>query len=262
MGAQNLRTQSPCNSFILGRMKIFFLLVPFFPLIALLQVGCAPDGSIIVESDDPAFDRGKSYLKVGREEEALDAFLSVTRRVTQAPKSHLEAGRLLLTLADRKDPVAAIYHFRRFLLLQPNARESEMVEQLIVTAEREIIRKLPGEPYDNYLESIELKEQNDRLVREVADLRAMLGSSLSPVVHLPENLSTEPQRIVKTSPPVQELSLPETYVVQPGDSLYAISKKIYGDSSHIDSIYSANRDTLKSKNSLQVGQTLRLPPVR
>ena len=134
-----------------------------------------------------------------------------------------------------------------------------MVEQLIVTAEREIIRKLPGEPYDNYLESIELKEQNDRLVREVADLRAMLGSPLSPVVHLPENLSTEPQRIVKTSPPVQELSLPETYVVQPGDSLYAISKKIYGDSSHIDSIYSANRDTLKSKNSLQVGQTLRLP---
>ena len=81
----------------------------------------------------------------------------MTRRVTQSPKSHLEAGRLLLALSDRKDPVAAIYHFRRFLLLQPNAREAKMVEQLIVTAEREIIRKLPGEPYGNYLESIDLQ---------------------------------------------------------------------------------------------------------
>ena len=165
----------------------------------------------------------------------------------------------MLTLPDRKDPVAAIYHFRRFLLLQPNARESEMVEQMIVTAEREIIRKLPGEPYDNYLESIELKEENDRLIREIADLRARLGSPLSPTVPLPDNLTIEPQRNLQTTQFVEELSVPETYVVQPGDSLYAISNKIYGDSSHVDSIYSANRDTLKSKNSLRVGQTLRLP---
>ena len=100
-------------------------------------------------------------VKRGREEEALDEFLSVTRRITEAPKSHLQAGRLLLNLNERKDPVAAIYHFRRFLLLQPNSRESDMVRQLIVTAEREIIRKLPGEPYGNYLDSLNLKEEND-----------------------------------------------------------------------------------------------------
>ena len=225
----------------------------------LLQSACAPVGSIIEELDDPAFERGRSYLKVGRETDALDEFLSVTRRVTQAPKSHLEAGRLLLTLSDRKDPVAAIYHFRRFLLLQPNARESPMVEQLIVTAEREIIRKLPGEPYDNYLESIDLKDENERLRREIADLLARLGSPLAPVVP-----SALPSPIVNTiSQPglvVEEPRSPQVYVVKKGDSLYAISEKVYGDSSHVNAIYSANRDTLKSKNSLKVGQTLRLPP--
>ena len=51
-------------------------------------------------------------------------------------------------------------------------------------------------------------------------------------------------------------------MVQPGDSLYAISKKIYGDATHVESIFSANRDTLKSKNSLKVGQKLRIPPPR
>ena len=225
----------------------------------LLQSACAPVGSIIEELDDPAFERGRSYLKVGRETDALDEFLSVTRRVTQAPKSHLEAGRLLLTLSDRKDPVAAIYHFRRFLLLQPNARESPMVEQLIVTAEREIIRKLPGEPYDNYLESIDLKDENERLRREIADLLARLGSPLAPVV--PSTLP--PQTVNTISQPglvIEEPRSPQAYVVKKGDSLYAISEKVYGDSSHVNAIYSANRDTLKSKNSLKVGQTLRLPP--
>jgi len=227
----------------------------------LLQSACAPVGSIIEELDDPAFERGRSYLKVGRETDALDEFLSVTRRVTQAPKSHLEVGRLFLTLPNRKDPVAAIYHFRRFLLLQPDARESPMVEQLIVTAEREIIRELPGEPYDNYLESIELKDENERLRREIADLQARLGSPLAHVV--PSTLP--PPTVNTTSQPalvIEEPRSPQAYVVKKGDSLYAISEKVYGNSSYVNAIYSANRDTLKSKNSLKVGQTLRLPPSR
>jgi hypothetical protein len=229
----------------------------------LLQSACAPVGSIIEELDDPAFERGRSYLKVGREIDALDEFLSVTRRVTQAPKSHLEAGRLLLTLSSRKDPVAAIYHFRRFLLLQPNARESPMVEQLIVTAEREIIRKLPGEPYDNYLESIDLKDENERLRREIADLQARLGSPLAPVIPstLPPSSPTV-NSVLQPTLVIEEPKSPQAYVVKKGDSLYAISEKIYGDSSYVNAIYSANRDTLKSKNSLKVGQTLRLPPAR
>ena len=234
------------------------------PMILLFHLGCIPSGSIIDESDDPAYERGRSYLKVGRNTDALDEFLSVTRRVTQAPKSHLEAGRLLLTLRERKDPVAAIYHFRRFLLLEPNARESPMVDQLIVTAEREIIRKLPGEPYENYLESIELRDENEKLRREIVDLQARLGSPISTSVLLTNEQTVDGQVAQPIDPiqiPLSPIpSTPRTYVVQPGDSLYAISKKIYGDASRIDSIYAANRDTLKSKNSLRVGQTLLLPP--
>jgi len=153
------------------------LLPCFILFLCFLWSSCEYEGNVISEGDDPAFERGRSYLKVGREKEALDEFLSVTRRITEAPKSHLQAGRLLLNLNDRKDPVAAIYHFRRFLLLQPNSRESDMVRQLIVTAEREIIRKLPGEPYGNYLDSLNLKEENDHLKRQVADLEARLGTS-------------------------------------------------------------------------------------
>jgi nucleoid-associated protein YgaU len=140
-----------------------------------------------------------------------------------------------------------------------------MVEELIVSAEREIIRKLPGEPYNNYLESIELKDENDRLRREVSDLKARLGSPLVPALPVSvdgvsSEVSAEPVRVAP--PEIAKPTIPASYVVQPGDSLYAISKKVYGNASYIDSIYSANRDILKSKNSLKVGQTLRLPPSR
>jgi nucleoid-associated protein YgaU len=168
--------------------------------------------------------------------------------------------------------VAAIYHFRRYLLLEPNSRESSKVEQLIITAEREILRKLPGEPYGDYLDSLKLKEENDRLTREIADLRARLGlpvskSSLAAVK--PAATTNKPVPVLATPgniPPIQPArpsgpTQMQTYVVQSGDSLYAISRKFYGDSSRIDLIFEANRDVMRSKNSLSVGQKLRIPPV-
>ena len=243
-----------------------------FVLISLFLFACAPQGEVIEEKDHPAFERGKSLLKVGKSQEALDEFLAVTRRIIECPQSHLECGRLLLSLDARKDPVASIYHFRRYLLLEPNSRESSKVEQLIITAEREILRKLPGEPYGDYLNSLKLKEENDLLKREVADLKARLGIPVSSAIQssIPSSPQTPKQVPVLAtpgSPPAATVTRPpgpatvQTYVVQSGDSLYAISRKFYGDSSHIDLIFEANRDVMRSKNSLSVGQKLRIPPV-
>ena len=69
-----------------------------FVLISLFLFACAPQGEVIEEKDHPAFERGKSLLKVGKSQDALDEFLAVTRRITECPQSHLECGRLLLSL--------------------------------------------------------------------------------------------------------------------------------------------------------------------
>ena len=67
-------------------MKVFSFVLAVYIGGVFVQSGCAPAGSIIDEEDDPAFVRGKSYLKVGREAEALDEFLSVTRRGYSVPQ--------------------------------------------------------------------------------------------------------------------------------------------------------------------------------
>jgi LysM repeat protein len=51
------------------------------------------------------------------------------------------------------------------------------------------------------------------------------------------------------------------YVVQPGDSLSKIAQNFYGSSRYTDFVYESNRDVLRSKDAIRVGQTLRLPPL-
>ena len=241
----------------MSKIYIFLLLI--------FLSSCEQGGPIIKEENDSGFQRALSLLKVGNDEDALEEFLAVTRRTMHCPKSHLQVGMLFLNLESRKDPVAAIYHFQRFLLLENNSKEAPKVRQLIVTAEREIIRELPGEPYADYLDSLNLREKNNRLMIEVADLKARLGLPLNER-DIPDTGSSvlvrKPKvQQIKNDPPPVDPPRERTYVVQKGDSLYGISRKFYGDSSYIEKIFQANRNSLTSKNNLKLGQKLIIPPV-
>lgn len=50
-----------------------------------------------------------------------------------------------------------------------------------------------------------------------------------------------------------------TYVVQSGDSLWAIAKKYYGDGSKYTKIYNANKDKIKNPSLIYPGQKLVIP---
>jgi nucleoid-associated protein YgaU len=63
--------------------------------------------------------------------------------------------------------------------------------------------------------------------------------------------------VTPTTPP-PPVSNDKTYVVQKGDTLFSIAKKIYGDPKRVQDIATLNDITDVSK--LRVGQTLKLPP--
>lgn len=50
------------------------------------------------------------------------------------------------------------------------------------------------------------------------------------------------------------------YTVRDGDSLSAISQRMYGSVKYVDLIFEANRDVLKSPDAVRAGQKLRIPP--
>ena len=77
------------------------------------------------------------------------------------PKSHLEVGRLYLTLKSHQGSRCCNLSFSKISFLEPaSSREAPKVKQLIVTAEKEIIRNLPGKPYAGYLDGLTLQEEN------------------------------------------------------------------------------------------------------
>ena len=134
--------------------------------------GCGGDApSLSSELDDSSYRYGQQLERQGNWDEALTAYLKVIdRRGDAAPESNLNVG--LIYLNHIKDPISAIYHFRRYLELEPNSKEAWLVKGKIDAAKREFARSLPGQPIDGTAERLGTPEQVDRLQREVDELRA------------------------------------------------------------------------------------------
>ncbi len=156
-------------------------------LAMLLAAGCDRGESFTLssETDEPFYRAGQQLSKQGRNQEALNAYLKViAKRDDTAPESHLEVGLILLRHV--KDPIAAIYHFRKYLELQPNSRQAVYVRGLIDTSKREFARTLPATPLESQADQLEKQDQIDRLLREndqlKAELTALRGGVSAPPV--------------------------------------------------------------------------------
>lgn len=251
----------------------------FFLMIAVLAgwAACAPSGvEVISETDEKQYQLGQDYKSQGRMEDALGAFERVIEARRNAPESHLEAGYIYLRTM--KDPINAIYHFNRYLRLQPQSPQAAQVRQLIETAQKEFARQLPTQPYEGELDRIDLmdlvknlKQENDSLKRElmaatarVEQLENVLGqarrsTAAQPTVRSPQIQAATTTRPAADSPAPDPVSAPRSYAVQSGDTLSTISKRFYGTPSRWIDIYQANRDRLSSENALRVGQEIRIP---
>lgn len=157
-------------------MRFRFLPLCLCALAALLfAAGCGRYDSspFTAEIDEPNYRRGKDLLRQGRDQEALAAFLKVVEaRGDDAPESHLELG--ILYQQHIKDPIAAIYHYRKFRELKRNSPQSDLVRQRIDAATREFARTLPAQPLDNQMERIDLLDRVDQLQRENQQLKDQL----------------------------------------------------------------------------------------
>ncbi|GAB5562742.1 MAG: hypothetical protein SynsKO_43890 [Synoicihabitans sp.] len=282
------------NSFSLSMRQPLVLLFSLIFLGSFLG-GCnrLPEGETIAEINEPAYEEGKRLLRQGREQAALAEFKRVIAiRQDGAPESHLEVG--LLYQLEVKDPIAAIYHFRRYLDLKPNSPEADLVSQRIDAAKRDFARTLPAQPLENQvlrndlLDRVDLlQRENTRLKDELATLRGSRVTSRGTVADLS---ISEPTPTRRAAPPSQtnapfsrapistdtsrEVSRPtrptevppqpatastRVHTVVKGDTLYGLARRYYQDSTRAKDIYAANRSKMRTQNDLQVGMQLVIP---
>ena len=266
---------------------------PFYLLLltALLGAACCGRGDLTSDNagpDDENYRHGKELERLGQNQEALAAFLKVIdQRGADAPEAYIEAG--LLYQQQVKDPLAAIYYYRKFLQLRPNSPQADLVKQRIDAATREFARTLPGLPLENnQLGPADQGDAIDRLQRENTLLREQLSaarsglppgpaaspSPISPVSPLnglwpPAALPADPSPVIRASPPstvpqpaaaTSPAAAGRKHVVAAGDTLSSIAQKYYGNRNKYHDIYEANRDVMKNENVLpRIGTELKIP---
>ena len=257
-----------------------FLLILLAGFVLVIYGSCNPrSASVMAESEEPHYHRGKRLVRENRNAEALEAFLKVIEKRKDAPESHLEAGRI--SLDHLKDPITAIYHFRKYLENRPEDTEkAELVHQLIETAEKEFARSLPGKPFESQLSRLDLDDKVQQLQSENLQLKQRIAGyeqkldemqraleSVQPLAaarfrNTSEDASIQPNMTVSSNEEGQSNdgpSRPTTYTVEEGDSLSKISQKMYGTSARWMDIYQANKDKLSSPHDLIPGEEIRIP---
>ena len=207
-------------------MRLRLPVLCFLAFSALFFVaGCerSADSPFASEVDDSDYRRAKELQRQGRNQEALVAFQKVIDRLgDDAPEAHLELG--ILYQQHIKDPIAAIYHYRKFRALKPNSQQAELVRQRIDAATREFARTLPAQPLDNQMERLDLLEKLDQLQRENTQLKDQLIGVRTQAVNTPRQAVFSPVSpdVVaplavnpEDSPIVQATVVPEPPAPQP-----------------------------------------------
>jgi tetratricopeptide (TPR) repeat protein len=262
-------------------------------LLLFLAAGCERGARLTLgaETDDPQYRRGQQLLKQGHNQDALGAFLKVIeKRGDDAPESHLEAG--LLYQQYFKDPITAIYHFNKYIELQPNSRQADLVRQRKDAALREFARSLPAQPLESQAARLELMSRIDELQKEnlqlkdeIATLRqggagptgprgaaapaettstpaTMRAPLFNPTLAGPAGAVVRPVPTARP-PTTTAANSPATsnrrHVVAQGETLYKIAQRYYGSGSKWPQILEANRDVLKNENAVRPGMELRIP---
>ena len=237
---------------------IFILGVFYFP-------GCERENAstTIMETDDVDYRRGKNYLRQGRNQEALAAFMRVVeKRGNDAPESHLDMG--ILYQEHIKDPIAAIYHYRKFLELRPNSAQAELVRQRIDAAMRDFARTLPLQnggtgqvQRADLLNTIaRLRAENSSLSSQLAAARSGQSSvSLPRMRTVDSNKHADSRSYQRGDTPASR----RKHLVARGDTLSSIAQHYYNNRTRWREIYEANRDVLPNEHALQIGQELVIP---
>jgi LysM repeat protein len=243
-----------------------------------------------VETNEPYYRQGDQLKKQGRYQEALSDFLKVIqKRDGNATESHLEAG--LIYQQYIKDPIYAIYHFRKYLEQEPNSRQADLVRQRIDASMRDFARTLPAHPLEDQMHRLDMMDRIDALQKENAELKdevaklsqgaASPGGDSGPVlVPVPESgpstalirgFSDDPSTVgapaaqaaesgeAAQKTPAKPAAAARTHVVVQGETLAGIARHYYGNSAKWHAIMDANRDLLKDARALRAGMTLKIP---
>jgi tetratricopeptide (TPR) repeat protein len=229
----------------------FFLL----SLLAICGGGCIPSDTHVDEEKDPHFQRGRNLASSQDFKGAVEEFEKALETNPRSASAHFELGWLYDTKVN--DYAAAIYHYERYLQLQPNSQRAQAlnVRERIRGCKRELAdAEFPLPNNQN------LQREVDKLTAENLALRQQIDA-----------LRGQQQAVLAASTPLpqQSRAAPSSYSAPPSPATTAHARvHIVREHETISSIaahYGVKASAVLAANPrvdprrLRVGQALNLP---
>ena len=159
--------------------------------------------------------------------------------------------KLALLFDDKlKNPLAAMYHFQRYLDLKPTGSHAKEAGNFMKEDELKLVNSLSHGALMSQEDAARLKNDNLALRKQIDDLRAAARPVLS------RDTGAQPG---STPRAVAESGGGTNYVVQSGDTLASIARKFYKNSARWKDIEKANYGKLKGSSKLKPGMILVIP---
>src|SRR5213082_2708185 len=153
--------------------------------------------------------------------------------------------KLALLYDDKmNDPLHALHHFKRYLVLDPNGSHAVEVKDFMKRDEVALGTSLSGDSVVTRAEAVRLRNENLNLHREIEQGRPRASASKSP--------SRRGEK--------EKASSSHSYIVKEGDTLASISRKFYKTSKRWRDIREANEKKIDDPDNLKAGLTLTIPP--
>ena len=198
-----------------------------------------PRNAQLVKDADAKSSQGDYLGAISLYETALDG-------TTHTAEIHY---KLALLYDDKlNDPLNALHHFKRYLMLNPSGARAGEVKDFMKRDEIALLTNLSGDSVVTRAEAARLRNENLSLRKQIEERALKARAS-----------EEEPQKHTRTETSALRKAGGQTYVVKPGDTLFSISRKFYKSPSRWKQIRDANKGTVDNAGKLQPGQTLTIP---
>jgi LysM repeat protein len=261
------------------RFWIRFVFCAFAVLLGAALGGCAPGQGQTDEEKEPHFVLGQSRVNAMDYPGAIEAFEASLEADPRSAAAHYQLAMLYENQAS--DPAAAIYHYERYLKLNPNAGNAALIKQRIDACKRQLAADVLGLPSSSaaqqQLEKLagqnrELQQQVDQLQETVKQWNAYYVSQLaarsnSPPQNnsvaqqtaspAPDDISAQPTATpdsTQTKPAPPKSGRPRTHTVVAGETAVGIARKF---GVKLTALEAANPGMNPAR--IRAGQVLNLP---
>jgi LysM repeat protein len=223
-----------------------------FLSLAVCGGGCIPADSHVDEEKDPHFQRGRNLASSQDFKGAVAEFEKALETNPGSAAAHFELGWLYDTKIN--DYAAAIYHYERYLQLQPNSPRTQSID--VRERIRGCKRELAGTefPLPN---NQNLQREVDKLTAENLALHQQLDALHGQLQSAASNAAQQRMTVAADSPETASVpapARPRVHIVKERDTISSIAAQ-YGVKA--SAVLAANPHI--DPRRLQVGQTLKLP---